>query len=83
MKLEDAAEDLESGAQFYESCTTGVGDHFLDSSNPLAGAQIFVQINGFFQVFKQMDPPFRLKILWITHDLTPAMNGHGVLYIIA
>ena len=29
--LEDAAQDLESGAQFYESCATGVGDYFLDS----------------------------------------------------
>jgi hypothetical protein len=29
--LEDAAEDLESGAQFYESCATGVGVCFLDS----------------------------------------------------
>ena len=29
--LEEAAEDLESGAQFYESCATGVGDYFLDS----------------------------------------------------
>ena len=29
--LEDAAEDLESGAQFYEACATGVGDYFLDS----------------------------------------------------
>lgn len=29
--LEDAAEDLESGAQFYESCASGVGDYFLDS----------------------------------------------------
>src|SRR5205085_7706651 len=29
--LEDAAEDLEAGAQFYESCATGVGDYFLDS----------------------------------------------------
>src|SRR5215207_10440683 len=29
--LEDAAEDLESGAQFYELCATGVGDYFLDS----------------------------------------------------
>ena len=27
--LEDAAEDLESGAQFYESCATGVGDYFF------------------------------------------------------
>jgi len=29
--LEDAAEDLELGAQFYESCSTGVGDYFFDS----------------------------------------------------
>lgn len=29
--LEDAAGDLESGAQFYESCEAGVGDYFLDS----------------------------------------------------
>jgi hypothetical protein len=29
--LEDAAEDLESDARFYESCATGVGDYFLDS----------------------------------------------------
>jgi hypothetical protein len=28
---EGAAADLESGAQFYESCATGVGDYFLDS----------------------------------------------------
>ena len=42
--LEDAAGDLESGAQFYESCETGVGDYFLDSllsdldlSNSFAG----------------------------------------------
>jgi hypothetical protein len=29
--LEDAAEDLESGVQFYEWCATGVGNYFLDS----------------------------------------------------
>jgi hypothetical protein len=29
--LEDAAEDLESSAQFYESCAIGVGDYFLDA----------------------------------------------------
>src|SRR6185295_9132371 len=29
--LEDAAEDLESGIEFYESCARGVGDYFLDS----------------------------------------------------
>lgn len=29
--LEDASEDLESGAQFYEACATGVGNYFVDS----------------------------------------------------
>jgi hypothetical protein len=29
--LEDAAEDLELGSQFYESCAAGVGDYFVDS----------------------------------------------------
>lgn len=29
--LEDAADDLESGTQFYESCAVGVGDYFIDS----------------------------------------------------
>jgi hypothetical protein len=33
--LEDAAEDLESGAQFYESCATGVGDYFSIQSSPI------------------------------------------------
>jgi hypothetical protein len=28
--LEDAAEDLEAGAQFYESCAAGVGNYFID-----------------------------------------------------
>jgi hypothetical protein len=29
--LEDAADDLESAARFYESCAVGVGNYFLDS----------------------------------------------------
>ena len=29
--LENALEDLESGAQCYESSATGVGDYFVDS----------------------------------------------------
>jgi hypothetical protein len=33
--LEGAAEDLESGAQFYESCATGVGDYLLTQSFPI------------------------------------------------
>jgi hypothetical protein len=33
--LEHAAEDLESGAQFYESCATGVGEYFLIQSSQI------------------------------------------------
>jgi hypothetical protein len=33
--LEDAAEDLEAGAQFYESCATGVGITFSTRSSPI------------------------------------------------
>ena len=29
--LEDAAEDIESGRVFYESCEPGVGDYFAES----------------------------------------------------
>ncbi len=29
--LEDAAEDIESGRRFYESCEAGVGDYFAES----------------------------------------------------
>ena len=28
--LEDAAEDIELGRQFYESCEAGVGDYFVE-----------------------------------------------------
>ena len=42
--LEDAAEDIELGRGFYESCEAGVGDYFtesilsdLDSLAPFAG----------------------------------------------
>jgi uncharacterized protein len=33
--LEDAAEDLETGAQFYEFCATAVGDYFSTQSFPI------------------------------------------------
>ena len=29
--LEDAAEDIELGRRFYESCEAGVGDYFTES----------------------------------------------------
>jgi len=33
--LEDAAEDLESGAQFYESCATELAITFSTQSSPI------------------------------------------------
>ena len=29
--LEDAADDMESGRRFYESCESGIGDYFTES----------------------------------------------------
>ena len=53
--LEDAAEDLESGAQFYESCATGVGDYFLDSILPdLDSLILFAGVHPIYFGFHRM-----------------------------
>jgi hypothetical protein len=53
--LEDAAEDLEAGAQFYESCAIGVGDYFLDSIlSDLDSLILFVGIHPIFFGFHRM-----------------------------
>ena len=53
--LEDAAEDLESGAQFYESCATGVGDYFLDSIlSDLDSLVLFAGIHPIYFGFHRM-----------------------------
>ena len=53
--LEDAAEDLESGAQFYESCATGVGDYFLDSIlSDLDSLVLFLRVHPIYFGFHRM-----------------------------
>lgn len=53
--LEDAAEDLESGAQFYESCATGVGDYFLDSIfSDLDSQVLFAGVHPSYFGFQRM-----------------------------
>src|SRR5215213_9516019 len=53
--LEDAAEDLETGAQFYESCATGVGNYFLDSIlSDLDSLILFVGIHPIYFGFHRM-----------------------------
>ena len=53
--LEDAAEDLESGAQFYESCATGVGDYFLDSIlSDLDSLILFAGVHPLYLGFHRM-----------------------------
>ena len=53
--LEDAAEDLETGAQFYESCATGVGNYFLDSIlSDLDSLILFVGIHPVYFGFHRM-----------------------------
>ena len=53
--LEDAAEDLESGAQFYESCATGVGDYFLDSIlSDLDSLVLFAGVHPIYFGFHRM-----------------------------
>ena len=59
--LEDAAEDLESGAQFYESCEAGVGDYFLDSIlSDLDSLILFVGVHpihfGFYRMLSRRFP---------------------------
>ena len=53
--LEDAAEDLESAAQFYESCATGVGDYFLDSIlSDLDSLVLFAGVHPIYFQFHRM-----------------------------
>ncbi len=53
--LEDAAEDLETAAQFYESCATGVGNYFLDSTlSDLDSLILFVGIHPVYFGFHRM-----------------------------
>ena len=53
--LEDAAEDLESGPQFYESGATGVGDYFLDAIlSDLDSLVLFAGVHPLYFGFHRM-----------------------------
>ena len=59
--LEDAGEDLGAGAQFYESCETGVGDYFLDSIlSDLDSLVLFAGVHpvyfGFYRMLSKRFP---------------------------
>jgi hypothetical protein len=53
--LEDAAEDLASAAQFYETCAAGVGDYFFDSIlSDLDSLVLFAGIHPIYFQFHRM-----------------------------
>ncbi|SRR6266498_2219396 len=53
--LEDAAEDLERGRRFYESCEVGVGDYFSESLlSDLDSLVLFAGIHPLYFRFHRM-----------------------------
>jgi hypothetical protein len=68
--LEDAAEDLESGAHFYESCATGVGDYFLDSLlSDLDSLVLFAGVHPiYFQFHRMLSKRFPFGIYYEVED---------------
>ena len=59
--LEHAAEDLESSAQFCESCVSGVGDQFLDSilsdlDSPILFGRVHPIYFGFHRMLSKRFP---------------------------
>jgi hypothetical protein len=59
--LEDAAEDIESGRRFYESCEAGVGDYFVESIlSDLESLVLYAGIHptyfGFFRMLSDRFP---------------------------
>jgi len=68
--LEDAAEDLESGAQFYESCATGVGDYFIDSIlSDLDSLVLFAGVHPiYFGFHRMLSKRFPLGIYYEMED---------------
>ena|SRR5829696_10137031 len=68
--LEDAAEDLESGAQFYESCSSGVGDYFLDSIlSDLDSLILFAGVHPiYFQFHRMLSKRFPFAIYYEIED---------------
>jgi hypothetical protein len=71
--LDDAAEDIESGRRFYESCEAGVGDYFtesilsdLDSFFTPEFIQSILDSPGCFQIDSHSESTMRLKVTWRT-----------------
>jgi len=53
--LEDAAEDIELGRRFYQSCEAGVGDYFTESIlSDLESLVLFAGIHPFYFGFHRM-----------------------------
>lgn len=70
--LEDAAKDLESGAQFYESRATGVGDYFVDSIlSDLDSLFLFAGVHPIhFQFHRMLSKRFPFGIYYEVEDDT-------------
>jgi hypothetical protein len=66
--LEDAVEDLEAGAQFYESCATGVGDYFLDSILPILTLWFFLVHPIYFGFHRMLSKRFPFGIYYEVED---------------
>src|SRR5215208_691415 len=77
--LKDAAEDLESGAQFYESCATGVGDYFLDSIlSDLDSLVLFAGVHPIhFQFHRMLSKRFPFAIYYEVEDDGAIPSGFG------
>ena len=53
--LEDAAEDMELGRRFYESCEAGVGDYFVEAVlSDLDSLVIFAGVHPVYFSFHRM-----------------------------
>jgi hypothetical protein len=68
--LEDAVADLESGAQFYESCAIGVGDYFLDSIlSDLDSLVLFAGVHPiYFGLHRMLSKRFPFGIYYEVED---------------
>jgi hypothetical protein len=68
--LEDAAEDLEASAQFYESCATGIGDYFIDSIlSDLDSLVLFAGVHQiYFEFHRMLSKRFPFGIYYEVED---------------
>ena len=75
--LEDAAEDIELGRRFYESCEAGVGDYFTESIlSDLDSLVLFAGIHPlYFGFHRMLSKRFPFGIYYEVED--------GVAYVYA